>query len=92
MGFFGSTKKTVSKSEFKLNIRSRLRSKNLTAIEVDVVSMIFRADLDEPEELQKGIDEKELERGIAWMREHKKIHKLSDSNIDSVEEVLKREL
>ena len=92
MGFFGSTKKTVSKREFKLNVRSRLRSKNLTAIEVDMVSMIFRADLDEPEELQKGIDEAELNRGIAWMRENKKIHRLSDSDIDSVEEVLKGEL
>ena len=92
MGLFGPTKKVISKREFKETVRSRLRAKELTAIEVNTVAMIFRADLDEPEETQKGIDAQELDRGILWMREHKNIHRLSDSNIDSVEEVLKGEL
>ena len=60
-------------------------------MELDYLSMIFRADLDEPESEQQGIDEKELERGIEWMRENKSVHRISDSKIDIFEEEAKKE-
>ena len=93
MGLFTSTaKKVVSKREFKHNVRGKLRAKNLSAIDVDKVAMIFRADLDEPEISQMGIDANEITRGISWMRANTNIHKISSKEIDFVEQILKDEL
>lgn len=92
MGMFGNSNvKKVSKREFQ-ELRSRLYAKDFDADELDKVAMIFRADLDEPEESQKGIDAGELSRGIAWMRSHTHIHKISTSKIQVLEEILKENL
>ena len=92
MGLFGKTKKTISKNEFTRNVRSKLLARNLTTQEVNEVAMIFRADMDEEGDLHRGIDESELAKGLDWMRSHTSMHHMSNSEIDSVEEVLKGEL
>ncbi|MFH1769859.1 MAG: hypothetical protein ABH833_04325 [Parcubacteria group bacterium] len=89
--FWGSNKKIVSEREFR-DVRSRLRSRGLSGDEVDKVGMIFRADIDEPESMQRGIDEQEIERGIKWMRENTRIHRLSQSRIDIIDEELRKRL
>lgn len=90
MGLFGNTKKSVSNREFQNSVRSRLSSSGLTRDEINEVAMIFRADLDEPQESQKGIDAEELSAGIKWMRQHTDMHHLSTTEIDSTEEVLRK--
>lgn len=92
MGFFSTKKKTVSEREMRDDVRSTLYSKGLKERELNEVAMIFRADLSEREESQKGIDVYELEQGIIWMRKHLDMHHLSSSEIDTVESVLKSHL
>jgi len=92
MGFFGTTNEPhVSKREFH-DLRSRLFSKGFTEEELDRVTMIFRADLNEPEETQAGIDSGEIERGIAWMRFHEHIHHISTKKIALLAEEIKKAL
>jgi len=54
--------------------------------------MIFRADLNEPSQYESGIDAKEIERGIKWMRANKRSHFISEGKIDILEDVLKAKL
>ena len=75
-----------------LDCRSRLYNHGFDRVDVDKVAMIFRADLDEAEETQKGIDAGEIERGIAWMRKNEKLHGISSSKIDALEKILKEKL
>jgi hypothetical protein len=91
MGLFGSTKKKVSKLEFK-QVRTLLHQKGFSSREIDEVEMIFRADLNEPSQYESGIDAKEIERGIKWMRANKRSHFISEGKIDILEDVLKAKL
>lgn len=90
MGLFGKNKKAVSPREFKKSVRNQLSTMGLDTRELNEVAMIFRADLDEPSDLQRGIDAQELAAGIAWMRANTKMHHLSEVEINAVEETLKK--
>jgi len=91
MGLFGSSKKSVSKTEFK-DVRQSLSSKNFSDQQIRDVVMIFRADLNEPESSQYGIDSGEIDRGIAWMKKNMSFHSVSNEKVDILEEVLKKNL
>lgn len=73
-------------------MRDYLYYTGFTRKELDEVSQIFRADLDELSVQQQGISSDELEKGIRWMRENMKIHKISPHKIDTLEQVLKGKL
>lgn len=87
MSLFGFTKKKVSKLEFK-QVRILLHRKGFSSREINEVAMIFRADLNEQSEYERGIDRKEIENAVKWMRKNKSKHILSDRQIDIVEKVL----
>ncbi len=89
--FFGSAKKKVSKLEFK-QVKTLLYHKGFSAREIDEAEMIFRSDLNEPGEYERGIDAKEIDQGIKWMKENKRSHILSDKKIDILEKTLKSKL
>jgi len=92
MGFFDSNSKPhVSAREFH-DMRARLSSKEFTEEEIDRTAMIFRADLDEPESTQTGIDASEVDRGIAWMRTNAQVHRISSEKISTLEKLLKEKL
>ena len=92
MGLFGgSTKKKVSKLEFK-QVRTLLHHKGFSSREIDEVETVFRADLNESTEYERGIDADEIERGVKWLKENKTKHILSDGRINDVEEALKSKL
>jgi len=81
----------VSEREFK-RIRSNLRRMGLSRDHVSEVDKIFHGDLSDRNGGYRGIDEREIERGIEWMRENKSSHNLSDSHIDTIEEELTKNL
>ncbi len=87
MSIFGSTKKRVSKLEFK-QVRVLLHRKGFSSREINEVAMIFRADLNESSEYERGIDKKEIENAVKWMSKNKSKHILSDKQIGVVEKVL----
>ena len=91
MSFFGSTKKKVSKLEFK-QVRTILHHKGFSGREIDQVEMIFRADLNESSQYEQGIDAKEIEKGVKWMKKNKSSHGLSSNRIDTIESALKSKL
>lgn len=88
---FGPSKKIVSKNEFK-KVRSRLHSKDFTEKEIDRVEEIFNGDLNESSDLERGIDSKEIDRVISWLKAHKSEHTLSDTQIAIVESSMREYL
>ena len=81
----------VSQREFK-RIRSNLRRAGLSRDRVSEVDKIFHGDLSDSDGGYRGIDKREIERGIKWMRDNKGSHNLSDTHIDTIEEELTKYL
>lgn len=73
-------------------MRNYLYYNGFTKKELDEVTQIFRADLDELSVQQQGISSEEIERGIKWMRDNTKIHKISPRKVDILERALKGKL
>ncbi|MFA5934839.1 MAG: hypothetical protein WC827_03080 [Candidatus Paceibacterota bacterium] len=91
MGFFSDSKPKITESEFK-KIRAHLYNKDFTSDQLDKIEGIFRGDLYEDRDSDKGIDEKELERAIAWMRDNMSTHNISEQKIATLEEEMKKVL
>ena len=67
-------------------------SKGFSRKELDEISQIFRADLDELSTQQQGISSDEIDKGINWMKENMRIHKISSHKIDILEQALRGKL
>ena len=89
--FFNDAPKRVSKEEFK-KVRAALASEGMQKIEIDKVEEIFLGDIYETTDSQKGVDRKELEARIKWMRENMSKHRLSEKDVSLVEEKMSRYL
>jgi len=87
MGIFGSPK-NVNKTEFNKKVRAKLRAAGIKGSRLEEVAKVFHGDLHESGS-QQGIDAKEIDRGIAYMR---KKSRLSSDQVDIVEETLKAHL
>lgn len=93
MSMFGSNKPRISKEEWR-KVRESLYSEGIHDERLrDRVEGIFRGDMESGEEhAEHGIDKKELEDGLKYMRENPKSHGLSDGQMNTVEKVLKKYL
>lgn len=91
MSIFGSSKKIISQTEFK-ELQSELYSKGFNKNEREEVEKIFRGDLNESSEYERGIDAEEIENALKWMRENMKNHNIPSKKIDLLEELLKAKL
>lgn len=89
--FWTDMKPRVTEKEW-VKIRSELASNNFTLKERDRVEEIFRGDLFETREKDKGVDEDEINSTITWMREHISEHHISSEKIDFLETKLKNKL
>ena len=83
--------KYVSDREFK-EARRHLYNEGFSSREVDEVEKVFMGSMHESYKPHQGIDSKELEHGIKWMRENKSKHNLSENRIDEIEQTLKDKL
>ena len=91
MGFFSDSKPKITETEFK-KIRAHLYNTGFSSEQLDKIESIFRGDLYEDKDSDKGIDEKELERAITWMRENMHVHNISEEKINILEEEMKKAL
>jgi hypothetical protein len=89
MGFFGSTPPSVTPDEFKKKVLSQLYVHGFSQRERDEVEKIFHADLFEDRTEDVGIDAKELDRQIKWLKDHIGHHLLSAEKIDALEKVMR---
>ncbi len=90
MGIFSPTPgPRVTELEFQ-KVRSALRTHHFTDLDMEKVEGIFRGDLYEPRDIDKGIDRGEIARTIGWMREHPAVHKMSPEKVDTLERELLR--
>ena len=80
----------VSKLEFQ-KVRNELAYHNFTELQRDKVEQIFRGDQEEEGDFA-GVDARELENGVAWMRANKSKHGFSDSQIELIETEMKKYL
>ncbi|MFA5652376.1 MAG: hypothetical protein WC933_03345 [Candidatus Paceibacterota bacterium] len=80
-----SSKPKITKEEWK-KVRSNLiGSHNFTTKELEEIEEVFRGDIDEPRDIDKGIDSEELVKGIQYMRQHINLHHISLAKIDILE-------
>ncbi|MEK7636399.1 MAG: hypothetical protein AAB362_01825 [Patescibacteria group bacterium] len=92
MGLFGDSKPHVGSEEYKL-VRGHLHSEGFSQQELADVDMIFLGDLEKKSgSYHRGIDEKELQEKIKWLRAHPNSHRLESSKIDKLEESLKKKM
>lgn len=80
----------VSKEEFACLV-AVLADKGFDQKARDRVREIFMGDLNE-DHLQDGIDAKEIERTMTWLRANKTKHILTDKQLDILETELKERL
>ncbi|PIR70084.1 MAG: hypothetical protein COU46_03370 [Candidatus Niyogibacteria bacterium CG10_big_fil_rev_8_21_14_0_10_42_19] len=90
MGIFFKDKPKVNREEFK-KVRQHLRYEGFHDNDIKDIEKIYHGDIEEggPDH---GIDKKELDRGIKWLKEHKSKHSLSENQIKILEEELKKKL
>ena len=91
MGFFSDSKPKITEEEFK-KIRAHLYNVGFSSDQLGKIEGIFRGDMYEDSESDNGIDAKELERAIKWMRENMHVHNISEQKIDILEEEMKKAL
>ncbi len=89
---FGSkTKPRVTLEEWRLIRNTLSGSHDFTQKELDKVEEIFRGDMYEEREIDKGIDTNELIKGIQYMRQHMDLHHISPKKVDALEiEMMKK--
>jgi hypothetical protein len=90
--FFDDPKPRVTKLEWK-RVRGILYDTyHYTTKELDAVEEIFRGDMDEEKERDKGIDTDELVKGIQYMRQHMNLHHISLEKIDGLEKEMMKKI
>ena len=88
MGFFDQAKPKISERDFKKVIEN-LHSKGWGPDDINRAKLAFHGSMNESGQF-KGIDKSEAEETIAWMRDNKSQHGLSDHHIDTLHEELNR--
>lgn len=89
MGIFDS-KKIVSEDEFE-DVLRECRSQGFNSRELRELEKIFRGDLFERGS-NRGIDRKEMEEALKWMRKNVSNHRILPKKITILEELLKEKL
>jgi len=79
----------VSKDEFSKELQSALIGKGFSEDQRSKVAMMLRGDLHEGDSYQDGIDAKEIDRALSWMRANMSKHNLSSKRLDDLEEALR---
>lgn len=91
MSIFGGSKPKVTKREFR-ETRGSLRGAGFTSEQIRKVENIFHGSMDESSTQEKGIDSKEIEKGIEYIKKNKSSLGFSDNRIKKLEEQLRRRL
>lgn len=88
--FFDEPRRIITKREFQL-LKSALHSNGFRRDDINNVIKIFWGDMEE-EGVYHGIDQKEVARGIKWLRENMSKHTLSEDQVNILEEKMKKYL
>ncbi len=88
---FSDPKPHVTSIEYK-RVRGYLYSEGFSRQELADVDMLFLGDMEKDSSYNRGIDAKELEEKIKWLREHPSRHHLEPNKIDKLEEVLRKKI
>jgi hypothetical protein len=95
MGFFddiafgASSKPRVTGKEY-IKAKGELRNKGFNSIQIANVDKFFAPEFNiaATPSHPKGLEKKEIDARIKWMREHKSKHSFDDKQIDEIEESL----
>lgn len=77
--------------EFHEKVRSALATKNFSLHERNKIESMFVGDMAETG-IEKGIDKKEVDNRIQWMKKNKRMHGLSDEKIETLKKELYKHL
>ena len=88
--FFDDIKPRVSVEEWKKKVRNILSAHDFTTKEIDFVQGLFQGDMYETNPKEMGLQADEIERGVSWLKQNKKLHSLSDEQITALDEELKK--
>lgn len=83
MGIFGDEKPKITGREEK-DFRVKARMGGMSDTKLNEVENVMHGHLDEPGS-ERGIDAKELDRGMQHLKEHQRENKLSDKDLEKIE-------
>jgi len=91
--FWGSNKPRITPQKFK-KVRSDLAAVGFSVAKRDRLEGIFSGDMNGVVTATnpRGIDSKELEIKLEWLRDNKNKHNFTDNEIDKIEECMKKYL
>ncbi len=89
--FWGSNKPRITPQKFK-RVRSNLAAAGFSVDKRNRLEGIFSGDMNGKVTATnpKGIDEKELEIRLKWLKNNKSKHNFTDQEIDKIEECMKK--
>lgn len=90
--FFNNKKPRVTQEEWNKKVRNALFGRGLKQKEIDYIEGLFSGDMHEEREMERGIQESEIENRIAWLRANTRLHTLNNEQVDIVEQELKEKL
>ena len=91
MGMFDTSHPSVSKDEFRKAI-GHLRDSGFTDTDIHETEMAFEGVLNHPRTGNYGIGAKDIDEQVQWMKANKDKHSLSDHQIDTLHQALKKRL
>jgi len=92
MGFFGDSKPRVTKQEFHQKVRGALYGKGFSHKELDQLEGYIGGDMNESSSTHSGIDAKEVDRAVTWLRDNKHNHTFSEKQIGEIDAELRKHL
>ncbi len=86
---FHDSKPHVGKLEYK-QARGALYSQGFTKLELSEIDMLFTGDFEKSGTPQYGIDAKELDEKIAWLRANPSKHHMEMDKIEKLEATMRK--
>lgn len=87
LGFLGGSPGKITTSEFTKKIRSILRKRGWSKIDIEDVARVLQRDFDAGSGTST-ITRSEFEDRMDWFREHKNEHRIDNGQIQELEEVM----
>lgn len=91
MGLFSFDEKRITRETFDKEVKRKLRAGGMSIDKIGQLNGFILGSLDEEGD-DKGIDRKEADKQLAWMRENKGQHKFTDSDLDKIQEEMDKRL
>lgn len=86
------SKPKVTQREFKKKVRTELYDSGIPARKLNQLEGFLRGDLEGSTIVRRGIDSRELENSVKWLKENPGKHQFSSDQVERIEKSLRKNL